>query len=186
MVRATGEQPRRGRTRWRRFAVASSVGMVGVIGLYVLTATGAIAVSVTIPSNVPYTVNVKHLAGSGMVMRPTTVAGHHAMEMVIGHAQITSLDQQICAGHIGVKIHAGDAGTPVDATGLVIDSTNLNAGSANFGGGISIGLIDGQLGMQSEGAQPFTIDSLQQNNSVLFTKGASMTLPGLTMVPGIC
>jgi hypothetical protein len=108
------------------------------------------------------------------------------MEMVIGHAQITSIDQSICVGHVSVRIRAGDGGSPVDASGLVIDSTNLNASAARFSGGISIGNIDGQVGMRSEGTQPFTIDSLQQSNSVLFTKGASMTLPGLSMTPGFC
>lgn len=175
-----------GRTRWRRFAAAWSCGMLGAVGLFYLTATGAIAVSVTIPSSVPYTVNVRHLSGSDMTMRPTTVAGHQAMEMVIGHATITSLDQTICSNHIGARIHAGDGGTPVDASGLVIDSTGLNAGTANFAGGVSIGIVDGQLGMRSDGSQPFTIDALQQTNSVLFTKGASMTLPGLSMTPTVC
>ena len=177
---------RRGRTRWRRFGIALSTGMAGTVGLLYLTAHGVIAMSITIPSNVPYTVNAKHLSGTDMVMKPTTVGGRQAMEMVIGHAQIVSIDQTLCVSHVGVKIHAGDGGSPVDASGLVIDSTNLNAASAKFSGGISIGNVDGQVGMRSEGSQPFTIDSLQQNNSVLFTKGASMTLPGLSMTPSVC
>src|SRR2546421_4322112 len=77
---------RRGRTRWRRFGIALSTGMAGTVGLLYLTAHGVIAMSITIPSNVPYTVNAKHLSGTDMVMKPTTVGGRQAMEMVIGHA----------------------------------------------------------------------------------------------------
>lgn len=186
-----------GRTRWRRFA-AVLVPALGVAGIMtVAMANGAIAASFSV-SGQQFKVSADSLDGTGFVQygwvdqhadksaQPVAISG-------IKSATLHNLCQSVVTtlpivGDISLKITAGHGGTPVTASNMFIDSTQLN-GDATFNN-IEIGRdastlnkgpagaqgLQGAFGQQSDSIH---IDHLQQVASS--TTASTFTLPGLSL-----
>ena len=188
---------KQGRTRWRRFAAmfAVSGALAGV--MVALTAQGVIAAQFAI-SGMPFTVTAERLDGTGFEqyatldeMAPNSPnAGDTGGQVVvvvsaINQAKLTKLCQSINLGGMFLKITAGDAGTPVEAKTLLVDS-DLLTGNASFNN-INIGQdastlnkvpgAVGNLGVFGQQADSVVITNLRQNNYA--TTAATFTLPNL-------
>jgi len=167
--------------------------------MVVLTAQGVLAASFSI-SGQPFTVTADELQGDGFEQFATLDsmpenspnAGDTGGQIVvvvsaIQTATLTNLCQSISLGGSFLKITAGDAGTPVRATTLVVDSDAIS-GEASFTN-IDIGQdastltkvhgVTGNPGVFSQQADHVTIRSLRQNNFA--TTAAVFTLPHLNI-----
>src|SRR5579884_61710 len=163
-----------GRTRWRRFAAVLAPAYLALAALVFLAWSGVLAVSFAI-SGTAFTVTADNL---------------------------TNLCQSVSVGPLTLRITAGDAGTPVTASNLVVDATSLSAGSAQFSN-INIGQDMGQFsnpaltaptgrgsgpnvntgpvpaGTFGQTATAVTINSLRQVANG--TSASSFTLPHLSL-----
>jgi len=167
--------------------------------MVVLTAQGVLAASFSI-SGLPFTVTADELQGDGFEQFATLDsmpdnspnAGETGGQIVvvvsaIQTATLSNLCQSISLGGVFLKITAGDAGTPVRATTLVVDSDAIS-GEASFTN-IDIGQdastltkvqgVTGNAGVFSQQADHITIRSLRQNNFA--TTAAVFTLPHLNI-----
>jgi hypothetical protein len=188
-----------GRVRWRRFAATMFGAGALSAALVALTAEGVLAVQFAI-SGIPFTVTADRLEGTGFAQwaeldhmaENSPNAGDTGGVVVvivsaIDRAELTNLCQSINMGGISMKITAGDAGTPVTARTLVVDSDDI-AGNASFKN-IEIGRdaseLDkvpgkkGLLGVFGQQADKVEIRDLRQNNYA--TTAATFTLPHLRM-----
>jgi len=132
-----------GRTRWRRAGLVLAPAYLAIAGLVYLAWSGAVAVSFAV-SGTAFTVTATTLRsgatdGNNMGFYQFGVvdfAGNGTpvpqIESVIPNAQLTNLCQSVTVFPLTLRITAGDAGTPVSATNLVVDATSLNADSATF------------------------------------------------------
>jgi len=191
------EEAGRGRTRWLRFLVTFLGTAVVAAFMVGLTANGVLAVSFSI-SGTAFTVTADQLDGVGFEQFATLDvmpdnspnAGDTGGQIVvvvsaIGNAKLTNLCQSIDLGGGFLKITAGDDGTPVSATTLVVDSDQIS-GNASFNN-ISIGQdastlsavpgVTGNLGVFGQQADHVVITNLRQNNFA--TTAAVFTLPHL-------
>jgi hypothetical protein len=190
---------RQGKTRWRRFAAMLVASGAVAVSKVALTAQGVIAAQFSV-SGMPFIVTAERLEGTGFEqfatldeMAPNSPnAGDTGGQLVlivsaIDSAKLTKLCQSIDLGGMFLKLTAGDAGTPVTARTLVVDSDVLS-GNASFGN-INIGQdastltavpgVTGNIGVLGQQADTVTITNLRQNNYA--TTAASFTLPNLHM-----
>ena len=190
---------RQGKTRWRRFAAMLVASGAVAISMVALTAQGVIAAQFSV-SGMPFIVTAERLDGTGFEqfatldeMAPNSPnAGDTGGQLVlivsaIDSAQLTKLCQSIDLGGMFLKLTAGDAGTPVTARTLVVDSDVLS-GNATFKN-INIGQdastltavpgVTGNIGVLGQQADTVTITNLRQNNYA--TTAALFTLPNLHM-----
>lgn len=188
-----------GRVRLRRFSALMLPAAVAGGTLVALTAQGAIGAQFAI-SGIPFTITAHQLQGTGFEQFGSldetasgspnlTDTGGQELVMVsaIHSAQLTDLCQSINLGGIYLVLTAGSGSTPVKATNLVVDSTQLS-GDADFGN-ISIGQdastmtevpgVTGPLGDFGQQADTVTINNLMQTNYA--TTASTFTLPGLSM-----
>ena len=195
--------PARGRTRWGRVvAMLASASVAGVVML-LLTAQGVLAVQFAI-SGLPFTVTSSNLTGTGFEQfgsldsmpagspnanncpPPQANCGGSIIVVVsaISSAQLDDICQSVSFGGIALKITAGGS-TPVKASNLIVDSTELN-GDASFTN-INIGQdastltavpgVTGILGIFGEQADTVQIKNLRQTNWA--TTASTFTLPNL-------
>ncbi|HEX6499832.1 MAG TPA: DUF6230 family protein [Micromonosporaceae bacterium] len=190
--------PEHGKVRWRRFAAAMVTAVAAAFGLLVLTAQGAVAVQFSV-SGMPFTVAADRLDGTGFeqfatldLMVPNspnegTTGGYLVLVVsAIHEATLTNLCQTVSLGGEYLKITAGDNGTPVTATNLVVDGDEITAGDAQFTN-INIGQdastlnevpgVVGNAGVFAQQADNVTLTNLRQNNYA--TTAAAFRLPGL-------
>jgi hypothetical protein len=190
----------RGRTSWRRFAATMLVTGAAAAAMVVLTAQGVLAAEFAI-SGTPFTVTATQLEGDGFEQFATLDsmpdnspnAGETGGQIVlvvsaIHTAELTNLCQSVALGGEFLKITAGDDGTPVSATTLVVDSDAIS-GNASFKN-ISVGQdastldkvpgVTGPLGVFSQQADHVSISNVRQNNFA--TTAALFTLPNLHIV----
>ena len=190
---------KQGKTRWRRFAAMLVASGAVAVAMVTLTAQGVIAAQFSV-SGMPFIVTADRLEGTGFEqfatldeMAPDSPnAGNTGGQLVlivsaIDSAKLTKLCQSIDLGGMFLKLTAGDAGTPVTARTLVVDSDVLS-GNASFTH-INIGQdastltavpgVTGNLGVLGQQADNVTITNLRQNNYA--TTAASFTLPNLHM-----
>jgi uncharacterized protein DUF6230 len=192
-------RPRPGRVRWRRFG--AMLGISGVITgtLVVLTAQGVLAAQFSI-SGMPFTVTASQLQGTGFeqfatldsMIPKSPNAGSTGGQLVlvvsaIKSATLTNLCQSVNLGGSYLKITAGTGSTPVSASTLVVDSSQLS-GDASFNN-INVGEdasqlnevpgVTGNPGVFAQQADSVTINNLKQTNYA--TTAATFTLPGLSL-----
>ena len=134
-----------GKVRYRRAAIPGMAALATTGARVVLTAQGALGVQFAI-SGMPFVVTASHLHGDNFQQyggldnaidknNPWLRSSNGqavVMTSVIGHAQITNLCQSVNLVGINLVIRAGTGSKPVDATDLVLDSTDLS-GDASFG-----------------------------------------------------
>jgi hypothetical protein len=192
-------EPVRGRTRWSRFLITSVATAAVAATLVGLTANGVLAAEFSI-SGLPFTVTADQIDGSGFEQFATLDnmadnspnAGDTGGQIVvvvsaINSATLTNLCQSISLGGEFLKITAGNNGTPVSATTLVVDSDQIS-GDASFNN-ISIGQdastlnevpgVTGGIGVFGQQADHVTINNLRQDNFA--TTAAAFTLPNLSI-----
>ncbi|MFF4316765.1 DUF6230 family protein [Streptomyces sp. 900105755] len=194
----TGGAPRRGRVRARRAAVMAVPATLGLAGLAVLTAQGALGVSFSI-SGMPFTVTAKSLNGTGFeqfgaldsMADGSPNAGDTGGQVLvvtsaIKNATLDSLCQSVDLGGTNLLIKAGSGSSKVQATDLTTDSTELS-GDASFNN-IEIGNdastltkagVKGPIGVFSQQADTVHIDNLRQTNYA--TTAGVFKLPGLKL-----
>lgn len=185
-----------GRVRWRRFVIAL-VPSLAVFGAVIgLTAQGALASSFSV-SGQAFEVTASSLDGSGFQQFGTvdTTAGGTAIpvtESEIGSATLTNLCQSVVTTSpvsLTLQIRAGGGSSPVTATNLIVDATQLSGSTAVFSnihigqdastlnavGGVPLGKA-GTFGQQ---ATHVTIDGLRQ--TAYATSAGTFTLPGFSL-----
>ncbi|MEU2776353.1 DUF6230 family protein [Streptomyces sp. NPDC007162] len=195
---ATGGVQRRGRVRGRRAAMMAVPATLAVAGLAVLTAQGALGVTLYI-SGMPFTVTAKSLDGTGFeqfggldtMADGSPNAGDTGGQVLvvtsaIKKATLDSLCQSVDLGGTNLLIKAGSGSSKVQATDLTTDSTLLT-GDASFNN-IEIGNdastltkagVKGPIGVFSQQADTVHIDNLRQTNYK--TTAGTFTLPGLKL-----
>lgn len=195
---ASGRPAAPGRVRWRRFAVMF-VPAIGVTALLLtLTAAGALASSFSI-SGQQFQVSADSLTGTGFQEFGTVdeQVGNKPIavsESEIGSASIKNLCQSVVAdfplglGTYTLRITAG-GGTPVSASSLIIDASQLSGSTASFGH-INIGqdastlnaisgVPRGAPGSFGQQASTVSISGLRQ--TAYSTSAGTFTLPGFSL-----
>lgn len=129
-----------GRLRWRRFAALSVPGFTVTAALAVALANGALAASFAV-SGQQFKVSADSLHGEGFEQFGSIdgdVRGNPHPVAVTGikKAELDNLCQSVLTtlpviGDISLKLSAGTGDTPVEATNLVVDATQLR-GDASF------------------------------------------------------
>ena len=189
-----------GRVRYRRAAIPGLAALATTGALVVLTAQGALGVQFAI-SGMPFVVTADHLQGNNFQQfggldnainknNPWLKSSNGqavVMTSVIGDAKITNLCQSVNLVGINLVIRAGTGSKPVEATNLVLDSTDLS-GDASFNN-IQIGRDAGDLtevpSVQgnkytfAQQADSVSIDNVRQDSYA--TTASTFSLPGLSM-----
>jgi hypothetical protein len=192
--------PARSGVRWKRFGAMFGITAVLTGTLVALTAEGVLAANFSI-SGMPFVVTATKLHGTGFEQYPTV---DHMLDdspwqgddgpdkivivSAIQDGSLTKLCQSVDMGGGFMKITAGDDGTDVTATKLIVDSDSIQ-GDASFGN-INIGqdasTFDEVPGVKPDNAGIFgqqadevTILNLRQNNYA--TTAAVFKLPHLRM-----
>jgi hypothetical protein len=189
-----------GKVRYRRAAIPGLAALATTGALVVLTAQGALGVQFAI-SGMPFVVTASHLHGDNFQQfggldnaidknNPWLKSSNGqavVMTSVIGNAQITNLCQSVNLVGINLVIRAGTGSKPVQATNLVLDSTDLS-GDASFNN-IQIGRDAGDLtevpSVQgnkytfAQQADSVDIDNVRQDSYA--TTASTFSLPGLSM-----
>ncbi|MFI6231327.1 DUF6230 family protein [Micromonospora echinospora] len=191
--------PEEGGVRWRRFfPMLLGTGVLSA-AMVLLTAQGVLAAQFSI-SGLPFTVTADRLDGTGFeqfaaldhMVEGSPNEGDTGGQVVvivsaIDRAELTNLCQSVNMGGMVMKITAGNAGKPVKARTLVVDSDSI-AGDADFSN-IDIGQdastldkvpgVKGGIGIFAQQADTVVIEDLRQNNWA--TTAAAFTLPHLRM-----
>ena len=155
-----------GRTSWKRLGIVMVPTVVAAGALTVAMANGAIAASFAV-SGQTFKLTASQIDGAGFVQYGTV--DHHADSSkfpaavsAFSSASITNLCQSVVTpipgiGDVTLTITAGAKGTPVQASNLIIDMQQLNAGTATFTN-LNIGQDASTLGGSATGAvgQPGT------------------------------
>lgn len=184
-----------GRVKWRRFAYAA-VPAVAIAGTLIgLTAKGALASSISV-SGQEYLVTAKQLNGQGFVQFGgqvnTDQGGKQVKEPVItsgiGNATLDGLCQSVTMGPVTMRLTAGNGGTPVTATNMVVDASGQTGSEAifhNIAVGQDSGTLSkdgtehGALGGFGQQADTVTINNLVQHTWL--TTAGTFKLPGLAL-----
>lgn len=192
-----------GRVRYRRAAIPGLAALATTGALVILTAQGALGVQFAI-SGMPFVVTADHLQGNnfeqfggldntvkddGQCKNPWLKSQNCqavVMTSVIGQAEITNLCQSVNLGGVNLVIRAGGGSKKVEASDLILDSTDLS-GDANFtniqiGRDASTLSQDPQTGREwtfGQQADKVTIDNVRQDSYA--TTASSFSLPGLSM-----
>ncbi|MEU9700697.1 DUF6230 family protein [Streptomyces sp. NPDC047981] len=196
---ATEQPGRRGRVRFRRAGLMALPTCAIAGTLVVLTAQGALAAQFAI-SGMPFTVKADTLKGTGFgqfggmdtMPEGSPNAGDTGGQVLvivtaIRQAELTNLCQSVELGGTHLRITAGNRGTPVKASGLTTDSTEISGKVAAFDN-IEIGgdastfdkpPIKGPLGSFGQQADTVTITDVYQKNYA--TTATRFTLPDLHM-----
>jgi len=196
---ATKPAKAEGRVRYRRAAIPGMAALAATGALVVLTAQGALGVQFAI-SGMPFVVTADHLTGSnfqqygdldsGLKGNPWLKGSNGqavVMTSVIGDAQVYNLCQSVNLAGINLVIRAGTGSTPVHATNLVLDSTDLT-GNATFDN-IQIGrdasnltqvpTIEGHPYTFAQQADTVDITNVRQDNYA--STASTFSLPNLSM-----
>ena len=190
-----------GGTRWRRFALSFGVSFGAIATVLVLMANGVLAVPVTI-SGTTFKVSadslVAHTPNSGpafiqygTVDQSSGSATGVAVTDLPAGGVLTNMDQVVCGPtglgglnpswrYLVVELTADSA----DATGgLIVDATQLNAGSATFNN-IQIGVPapgsipdPAAVGTFAQTASGVTINSIDQK--AVYTQAGTFQLSNL-------
>ncbi|WP_225095610.1 DUF6230 family protein [Streptomyces sp. CoH27] len=194
--RAAAGGERRGRVRARRAAVMAVPATLVAAGLAVFTAQGALGVQFAI-SGMPFTVTATSLDGNGfeqfggldnMADGSPNAGDSGGQELIvtsaIKDATLTKLCQSVDLGGINLLITAGGGKTPVTATDLTTDSTQLSGDAAfsnieigNDASTLTKAGVKGPIGVFSQQADHVHIDNLRQTNYA--TTAGVFKLPGL-------
>ncbi|MFF5970453.1 DUF6230 family protein [Streptomyces sp. NPDC012769] len=189
----------RGGVRYRRAALMGVPAFLAASTLVVLTAQGALAAQFAI-SGMPFTVTADSLEGTGFgqfgaldhMAEGSPNAGDTGGQVLvivtaIREAKLTNLCQSVELGGTHLLITAGNRGTPVKASGLTTDSTEMAARLAEFDN-IEIGgdastfdkpPVKGPLGSFGQQADTVSIKNVRQTNYA--TTATRFTLPDLHM-----
>lgn len=197
---ATTSVKAEGKVRYRRAAIPGLAALATTGALVVLTAQGALGVQFAI-SGMPFVVTATHLHGDNFQQfggldnaldknNPWLKSSNGqavVMTSVIGSAQITDLCQSVNLVGINLVIRAGSGSKPVEATNLVLDSTDLS-GDATFNN-IQVGRdagdltevpsIQGNKYTFAQQADSVDIDNVRQDSYA--TTASTFSLPGLSM-----
>jgi len=187
-----------GRVRWRRFAITLIQAFALAVLLMLLSTESVLAVSFSI-SGEPFTVTASLLKGYGFEQFP--VVDHSVVNDLPGHsnqvsleatairsARITDLCQSVRIGPLSMVIKAGDGGTPVSATDLVVDADRFSGKKAKFthlsqGEDASdlnqVPGVRGPAGAFALQAATVTITGLRQH--AYATTAGTFTLPGFSL-----
>ncbi|MET9436651.1 DUF6230 family protein [Streptomyces sp. NPDC006551] len=185
-----------GRVRWRRFAVLAVPGIALTAGLGIALAQGALAASFAV-SGQQFKVSATSLTGKGFAQYGS-VDVNAREELIpvavtaIKEAELKSLCQSVVTslpviGDISLNLTAGQK-TPVEATNLFVDATQLsgNAAFTNIEIGRDASTLDkgpeGAQGMQdlfAQQADTITITDLRQ--TAWATNAGTFKLSGLNM-----
>ena len=190
-----------GRVRWRRFAITLIPAFALAVLLMLLSTEAVLAVSFSI-SGEPFTVTASLLKGYGFEQFP--VVDHSVVNDLPGHrdqvsleatairsAKITDLCQSVRIGPISMVIKAGNGGTPVSATDLVVDADRFSGKKAKFthlsqGEDASqlnqVPGVRGPAGAFALQAATVTITDLRQH--AYATTAGTFTLPGFSLQLG--
>ncbi|MET7394611.1 DUF6230 family protein [Dactylosporangium sp. AC04546] len=171
----------KGRTRWKRFATVV-VPATFIAGAIVFgQATGAIAASFAV-SGQQFKVSADKLEGTGFVQygglatekggnpqNPADPKNHFVAVSGIKQAKLYNLCQSVKVPGLPVSmvIHAGQGGTPAEATDLLIDLSSLK-GDATFSN-IQIGIDASDLTKGGPNARGLQGSFAQQADSVVIT-----------------
>jgi hypothetical protein len=180
-----------GRVRWRKFALLIiPAGAVAAL-LVSLTATGAIAASISV-SGTAFEITATQFTGTGFEQYGGIVAGangstHPVAITALRSGQITDLCQSVNVGPFILVLRAGADGTPSSVSNIVIDA-DQQSGNASFTN-VTIGQDAGTLtedpghtgtpGGFGEQADAFQITNLRQHTWL--TTAGTFTLPGLSL-----
>ena len=187
-----------GKVRWRRFALMLAPAVAAAAVLMVLTAQSVLAVSFAI-SGIPFVVTASELRGLGF--EQFGVLDHSIVPQLPGNtnqivltanairsAELSNLCQSVQLGGLSLRITAGNGGSPVTATDLVVDADRLSGSVASFTH-ITIGQdastltqvpgVRGPPGDFSLAAQSITISHLRQH--AYATTAGTFTLPGFSL-----
>jgi hypothetical protein len=190
---------REGRVRYRRAAIPGMAAMAATGALVVLTAQGALGVQFAI-SGMPFVVTADHLTGSNFQQYgnlDSALPGNPwlkssngqavVMTSVIGDAKVYNLCQSVNLVGVNLVIRAGTGSTPVHATNLVLDGTDLS-GNATFTN-IQIGRdasnltevpsIEGHAYTFAQQADTVDITDVRQDNYA--STASTFSLPNLSM-----
>ena len=183
-----GNRVKRTHVRWQRFGVAAGAATAVTTGLLVGVANGAVPVSFAV-SGQAFKVSATQLEGEGFSQYPgfaTTASGEVVPVAVsnIASAKLYDLCQSVVvAGGLGMKISAGEGGTPATAENLQIGLTDLQ-GDATFTN-IDIGVDASVVGTTSKGTpgefaqQSSTISVAGLKQTAVSTHAGTFTLNGL-------
>ncbi|MBS2535090.1 cholesterol esterase [Catenulispora sp. NF23] len=188
-----------GKVRYRRAAIPGLAALAITGGLVMATAQGALGVQFAI-SGMPFVVTADHLHGQNFEQfggldnaldskNPWLKSSNGqavVMTSVIGDAQITNLCQSVNLVGINLVIRAGNKGTPVHATNLILDSTDLS-GDATFqniqigrdASNLSEDQVVGNKYTFGQQADTVDIDNVRQDSYA--TTASTFSLPGLNM-----
>ncbi|GFE17244.1 cholesterol esterase [Streptomyces glebosus] len=190
-------RPVTGRVSWRKFAVLSVPALAGTAALGIALANGALAASFAV-SGQQFKVSADSLKGDGFAQYGSvdTNAREDLLPVAvtaIKTAQLDHLCQSVVThlpvvGDISLNLSAGTGRTPVEATDLFVDATQLS-GNASFHQ-IEIGRDastldkgpDGARGMQdlfAQQADDVSISKLRQ--TAWATNAGTFKLSGLSM-----
>ena len=184
-----------GGVKWRRFAFAAVPAIATASVLTGLTARGAIASSVSV-SGGEYMITAQQVVGHGFVQFggqvPVNQGGRQIQKPVIvsgmASAAITRLCQSVSVGPVRMRLTAGDAGTPVSATNLIVDASGQTSGLATLhtvttGQDASTltedGTVTGATGGFGQQASSVTISNLSEKTWMV-TAG-TFTLPHMSL-----
>ncbi|WP_194924035.1 DUF6230 family protein [Catenulispora pinisilvae] len=188
-----------GKVRYRRAAIPGIAALAVTGGLVMATAQGALGVQFAI-SGMPFVVTADHLHGQNFEQfggldnaldskNPWLKSSNGqavVMTSVIGDATITNLCQSVNLVGINLVIRAGNKGTPVHATNLILDSTDLS-GDATFqniqigrdASNLSEDQVVGNKYTFGQQADTVDIDNVRQDSYA--TTASTFSLPGLDM-----
>lgn len=183
----------RGRTRWRRFAVALAPATAIVLATMVLMSTGALALPVSL-SGTTFTVKATNLTmpqGSGAAafqqyVSIDTLSNGTKVPVaitVLRGAVLSNLEQSVCLG-TGLPGPASHAvlvitSNPATATSLVVDATHLGGDAVFKNMQIGTSVVDQRTGTVTFGdvADSVSIAGLQQ--TAVYTSAGTFELRGL-------
>ncbi|RMI40075.1 cholesterol esterase [Actinomadura harenae] len=121
-----------GKVRWKRFAALAAPAAVGAGALVFMTAQGALASSFAV-SGGSFKVHADSLDGTGFVQYGGADAEKNGTKHLvqisgIKNAKITNMCQSVkVLPGVVLRLTAGDAGKPVEATDLTLDVEQLDA-----------------------------------------------------------
>ncbi|MCY9786539.1 DUF6230 family protein [Nocardiopsis sp. EMB25] len=168
-------------TSWKRFALFALPATAAVGGIVVAMAEGALAASFTV-SGQDFKISADELHGEGFVQYGwlnETARGEAVPAAVAGirEAEIHNLCQSVLTefpiiGTISLTLTAGDQGTPVEASNLMIDMSQMD-GNAEFEN-IEIGRDASTLDKGPEGARGFQ-DTFGMQSDTIHVEGLEQT-----------
>lgn len=128
-------------TSWKRFALFSIPAGAAIGGILMAMASGALAATFSISSQ-EFKISADEMTGTGFAQfgwinatvreqpEPAAVAGIREAE-IVGLCQSVLTTEFPMVGNISLMLTAGDAGTPVRASELIIDMNQMD-GNAEF------------------------------------------------------